>query len=67
MIELKKLSSKFEQKYLDIKLNSVIVEENVLLQKVTLDVSQHSGLYYLFFICLYYTPIFAKQCNLLPF
>jgi sorbitol/mannitol transport system substrate-binding protein len=67
MIELKKLSSKFEQKHPDIKLNWVIVEENVLRQKVTLDVSQHSGLYDLVFIGLYDTPIFAKQGNLLPF
>ena len=67
MIELKKLSSKFEQKNPDIKLNWVIVEENVLRQKVTLDVSQHSGLYDLVFIGLYDTPIFAKQDNLLPF
>ena len=67
MIELKKLSSKFEQKNPDIKLNWVIVEENVLRQKVTLDVSQHSGLYDLVFIGLYDTPIFAKLGNLLPF
>ena len=67
MIELKKLSSKFEQKNPDVKLNWVIVEENVLRQKVTLDVSQHSGLYDLVFIGLYDTPIFAKQGNLLPF
>ena len=67
MIELKKLSSKFEQKNPDIKLNWVIVEENVLRQKVTLDVSQHSGLYDLVFIGLYDAPIFAKQGNLLPF
>jgi sorbitol/mannitol transport system substrate-binding protein len=67
MIELKKLSSKFEQKNPDIKLNWVIVEENVLRQKVTLDVTQHSGLYDLVFIGLYDTPIFAKQGNLLPF
>src|SRR5580700_245894 len=67
MIELKKLSSKFEQKNPDIKLNWVIVEENVLRQKVTLDVSQHSGLYDLVYIGLYDTPIFAKQGNLLPF
>jgi len=67
MIELKKLSSKFEQKNPDIKLNWVIVEENVLRQKVTLDVTQHSGLYDLVFIGLYDTPIFAKQGNILPF
>jgi len=67
MIELKKLSAKFEAKNPDIKLNWVIVEENVLRQKVTLDITQHSGLYDLVFIGLYDTPIFAKQGNLLPF
>src|SRR6201987_6284833 len=67
MIELKKLSAKFEAKNPDIKLNWVIVEENVLRQKVTLDVTQHGGLYDLVYIGLYDTPIFAKQGNLLPF
>jgi sorbitol/mannitol transport system substrate-binding protein len=43
MIELKKLSTKFEQKNPDIKLNWVIVEENILRQRVTTDVSQGSG------------------------
>src|SRR6266404_4649670 len=67
MIELKKLSTKFEQKNPDIKLNWVIVEENVLRQRVTTDVSQGSGQFDLVFIGLYETPIFAKQGNLLPF
>src|ERR1700757_5546176 len=67
MIELKKLSAKFEAKNPDIKLNWVIVEENVLRQKVTLDVTQHGGLYDLVYVGLYDTPIFAKQGNLLPF
>src|ERR1700740_3079188 len=67
MIELKKLSSKFEQKNPDIKLNWVMVEENVLRQKVTLDVTQHGGQYDLVFIGLYDTPIFAKQGGLAPF
>ena len=42
MIRLKKLSPKFEEKNPDIKLNWVIVEENVLRQKVTTDVSTGS-------------------------
>ena len=61
MIELKKLSPQFEQKNPDIKLDWVIVEENVLRQKVTTDLSQGSGQYDLVFIGLYDTPIFAKQ------
>ena len=43
MIRLKKLSSKFEEQNPDIKLNWVVVEENVLRQRVTTDVSQGSG------------------------
>ena len=39
MIELKKLSPKFEAANPDIKLNWVVVEENVLRQRVTTDVS----------------------------
>src|ERR1700756_348670 len=67
MIELKKLSPQFEQKNPDIKLDWVIVEENVLRQKVTTDISQGSGQYDLVFIGLYDTPIFAKQGWLAPF
>lgn len=66
MIELKKLSTKFEQKNPDIKLNWVIVEENILRQRVTTDVSQGSGQFDLVFIGLYETPIFAKRGWLRP-
>jgi sorbitol/mannitol transport system substrate-binding protein len=66
MIELKKLSSKFEEKNPDIKLNWVIVEENILRQRVTTDVSQGSGQFDLIFIGLYETPIFAKRGWLTP-
>jgi ABC-type glycerol-3-phosphate transport system substrate-binding protein len=61
MIELKKLSPKFEAKNPDIKLNWVIVEENVLRQRVTTDVSTGSGQFDIVFIGLYETPIFAKR------
>jgi sorbitol/mannitol transport system substrate-binding protein len=43
MIELKKLSTKFEADNPDIKLNWVVVEENILRQRVTTDVSTGSG------------------------
>jgi sorbitol/mannitol transport system substrate-binding protein len=66
MIELKKLSSKFEEKNPDIKLNWVIVEENILRQRVTTDVSQGSGQFDIIFIGLYETPIFAKRGWLRP-
>jgi polyol transport system substrate-binding protein len=65
-IELKKLSAKFEQANPDIKLNWVIVEENILRQRVTTDVSQGSGQFDIVFIGLYDTPIFAKRGWLRP-
>ena len=43
MIELKKLSPKFEAENPDIKLNWVVVEENILRQRVTTDISTGSG------------------------
>ena len=67
MLELKKLSPKFEEKNPDIKLSWVIVEENVLRQRVTTDVSTGSGQFDIVFIGLYETPIFAKRGWLRPF
>ncbi|MBV8969509.1 MAG: extracellular solute-binding protein, partial [Verrucomicrobia bacterium] len=61
MIELKKLSSKFEAQNSNIKLNWVVLEENILRQRVTTDVSTGSGQFDLVFIGLYETPIFAKR------
>jgi sorbitol/mannitol transport system substrate-binding protein len=61
MIELKKLSPKFETENPDIKLNWVVVEENILRQRVTTDISTGSGQFDLVFIGLYETPIFAKR------
>ena len=61
MIELKRLSSKFEEKNPDIKLNWVITEENVVRQRITTDVSTGSGQFDLVQIGPYETPIFAKR------
>ena len=61
MIELKKLSTQFETQNPDIKLNWVVVEENVLRQRVTTDISTGSGQFDLVFLGLYETPIFAKR------
>jgi sorbitol/mannitol transport system substrate-binding protein len=66
MIELKKLSSKFEEQNPDIKLNWVVAEENVARQRITTDVSQGSGQFDIVFIGLYETPIFAKKGWLTP-
>lgn len=61
MIELKKLSPKFEAANPNIKLNWVVVEENILRQRVSTDISTGSGQFDLVFIGLYETPIFAKR------
>jgi hypothetical protein len=53
MIELQKLSTIFEADNPDIKLNWVVVEENILRQRVTTDVSTGSGQCELVFIGLY--------------
>ncbi len=66
MLELKKLSAKFTEKNPDITLQWVIVEENILRQRVTTDVSTGSGQFDLVFIGLYETPIFAKRGWLQP-
>src|ERR1017187_8609716 len=61
MIELKKLSETFEAQNPDIKLYWVVVEENVLRQRVTTDISTGSGQFDLVFLGLYEAPIFAKR------
>jgi sorbitol/mannitol transport system substrate-binding protein len=61
MIELKKLSSVFQSENPDIVLNWVIVEENILRQRVTTDISTGSGQFDLVFLGLYEAPIFAKR------
>jgi sorbitol/mannitol transport system substrate-binding protein len=66
MIELKKLSPKFEESNPDIKLNWVITEENTIRQRITTDVSTGSGQFDIVQIGLYETPIFAKRGWLRP-
>ncbi len=61
MIELKKLSDKFVAQNPGIKLNWVVVEENVLRQRVTTDISTGSGQFDLVFLGLYEAPLFAKR------
>src|SRR6201987_6476516 len=66
MLELKKLSAKFLEQNPNISLNWVIVEENILRQRVTTDVSTGSGQFDLVFLGLYEAPIFAKRGWLRP-
>jgi sorbitol/mannitol transport system substrate-binding protein len=66
MIELKRLSTKFEADNPNIKLNWVVLEENVLRQRVTTDAATGSGQLDLFFIGLYEAPLFGKIGLLKP-
>ena len=60
MLELKKLSSKFTETNPGINLQWVIVEENILRQRVTTDVTTGSGQFDLIFLGLYEAPIFSE-------
>lgn len=61
MITLKKLSSKFEADNPNIKLNWLVLEENIMRQRITTDVSTGGGQFDVIFIGLYEAPIFAKR------
>src|SRR5258708_35824623 len=61
VIELKKLSPKFEAQDPDIKLNCVVLEENVLRQRVTTDVSTGSDQLDLGFNGLDENPSFGQR------
>ena len=61
MLELKKLSTAFESQNPGVTLKWVVVEENVLRQRVTTDISTGSGQFDLVFLGLYEAPIFAKR------
>ena len=61
MIVMQKLSPKFEQANPDIKLDWVVLEENVLRQRVTTDIATKGGQYDVMTIGTYEVPIWAKQ------
>ena len=66
MIELKALSSNFEKANPDIKLRWVILEENVLRQRATTDITTKSGQFDVMTIGTYETPIWGKRGWLAP-
>ena len=66
MIVMQKLSSAFEKANPDIKLNWVVLEENVLRQRVTTDIATKGGSFDVLTIGAYETPIWGKQGWLLP-
>ena len=66
MLELKKLSASFEKANPDIKLNWVILEENVLRQRATTDITTNSGQFDVVAIGTYEAPQWGKRGWLVP-
>jgi sorbitol/mannitol transport system substrate-binding protein len=66
MIELKKLSPAFEKANPDIKLNWVVLEENVLRQRATTDITTNSGQFDVVMIGTYEAPQWGKRGWLVP-
>ena len=66
MIVMQKLSAEFERRNPDIKLNWVVLEENVLRQRVTTDIATKGGQFDVMTIGIYEMPIWAKQGWLTP-
>ena len=67
MIIMQKLSKQFEQQNPDIKLDWVVLEENVLRQRLTTDIATKSGQFDVATIGSYEVPIWARQGWLKPF
>jgi ABC-type glycerol-3-phosphate transport system substrate-binding protein len=66
MVVMQKYSSKFEEKT-GIKLKWLVLEENVLRQRVTTDISTKGGQFDVVTIGMYETPIWGKAGWLVPF
>lgn len=66
MITMQGLSRKFEEANPDIQLRWVVLEENVLRQRVTTDVASHGGQFDVLTIGSYETPIWARRDWLKP-
>ena len=66
MVVMQKLSSQFEQQHPDIHLKWVVLEENVLRQRLTTDIATHAGQFDVLTVGNYEVPIWAKQGWLEP-
>lgn len=66
MIIMQELSREFEKKNPDIKLNWVILEENVLRQRITTDISTNSGQFDIMTIGLMEAPMWGERNWLAP-
>jgi sorbitol/mannitol transport system substrate-binding protein len=66
MIRMQELSGAFEQAYPDIKLEWVVLEENVLRQRLTTDIATGGGQFDVMTIGMYEAPIWGKKGWLAP-
>ncbi|MGI4745345.1 MAG: ABC transporter substrate-binding protein [Janthinobacterium lividum] len=66
MVVMQKLSSVFEKQHPDIHVRWVVLEENVLRQRVTTDIATQAGQFDVMTIGNYEVPIWAKQGWLVP-
>ena len=66
MVVMQKLSTQFEQLHPDIQLRWVVLEENVLRQRVTTDIATKAGQFDIVTVGNYEVPIWAKQGWLEP-
>jgi sorbitol/mannitol transport system substrate-binding protein len=67
MIVMQKLSGEFEKAHPDIKLTWVVLEENVLRERLTTDITTKSGQYDILTIGLFEAPMWGEQGWLVPF
>ncbi len=67
MVVMQKLSPAFEKAHPDIHLRWVVLEENVLRQRVTTDIATKAGQFDIMTIGNYEVPIWAKQGWLAPY
>lgn len=66
MVVMQRLSSVFEQAHPDIHLKWVVLEENVLRQRLTTDIATKAGQFDILTVGNYEVPIWAKQGWIVP-
>ncbi|MBT2374691.1 ABC transporter substrate-binding protein [Pseudomonas fluorescens] len=66
MIRMQRLSKVFEQQHPEVKLNWVVLEENVLRQRLTTDIATQGGQFDVLTIGTYETPLWAAKHWLEP-
>ncbi|MBD1586996.1 ABC transporter substrate-binding protein [Pseudomonas typographi] len=66
MIRMQRLSKTFEEQHPDIKLNWVVLEENVLRQRLTTDIATHGGQFDVLTIGMYEASLWGEKSWLVP-